>query len=101
MSQHIEDSYYVPHGTRWPIVGSLGLITILASAAFWMNDSAVAPWTFLVGVAILIYMVVGWFGVVIRESEEGMYNSQVDTSFRIGMMWFIFSLVRGFSEYFI
>ncbi len=100
MSQHAEDSYYVPHGTRWPIVGSLGLITMLASAAFWMNGSTVAPWTFLTGVAILIYMLVGWFGQVIRESEGGLYNTQVDTSFRLGMMWFIFSEIMFFACFF-
>jgi len=100
MAQHAEDSYYIPHGTRWPIIGSLGLVTILASAAFWMNDSAVAPWTFLAGLAILIYMVVGWFGVVIRESEDGLYNEQVDASFRLGMLWFIFSEVMFFACFF-
>ena len=100
MAQHAEDSYYVPHGTRWPIIGSLGMITMLASAAFWMNDYAVAPWTFLAGVVILIGMLFGWFGQVIRESEEGFYNAQVDTSFRLGMMWFIFSEVMFFACFF-
>lgn len=100
MSQHAEDSYYVPAGTRWPIVGSLGLVTLLASAAFWMNDSSVAPWTFLAGLAILVFMLVGWFGEVIRESEGGVYNSQVDASFRLGMMWFIFSEVMFFACFF-
>lgn len=100
MAQHADDSYYVPHGTRWPIIGSLGMITMLSSAAFWINDSAVAPWTFLAGVAILICMVVGWFGEVIQESENGMYNAQVDTSFRLGMLWFIFSEVMFFACFF-
>ena len=100
MAQHADDSYYVPHGTRWPIVGSLGMITMLASAAFWMNDSAVAPWTFVLGIGILIFMLVGWFGQVIRESEDGLYNDQVDTSFRMGMLWFIFSEVMFFACFF-
>jgi len=100
MSQHAEDSYYVPAGTRWPIVGSLGLVTLLASAAFWMNDSSVAPWTFVAGLAILVFMLVGWFGEVIRESEGGFYNTQVDASFRLGMMWFIFSEVMFFACFF-
>jgi len=91
MSQRADDSYYVPEATRWPIVGSVGLVTLLASAAFWMNDSSVAPWTFLAGLVILIYMLVGWFGEVIRESEDGMYSAQVDASFRLGMLWFICS----------
>ncbi|MFC1795519.1 cytochrome c oxidase subunit 3 [Pseudomonadota bacterium] len=100
MAQHADDSYYVPHGTKWPIIGSLGMITMLSSAAFWVNDSEIAPWTFLAGVLILIFMMFGWFGEVIRESESGMYNAQVDTSFRMGMMWFIFSEVMFFAVFF-
>jgi cytochrome c oxidase subunit 3 len=100
MAHHADDSYYVPHGTRWPIIGSLGMITMMASAAFWVNDASFAPWTFLAGVLILVYMMFGWFGDVIRESEAGLYNDQVDTSFRMGMMWFIFSEVMFFAVFF-
>jgi cytochrome c oxidase subunit 3 len=100
MAQQANDTYYVPHGTKWPIVGSLGLVTMLSSAAFWVNDAAIAPWTFFAGVLILIFMLFGWFGQVIRESESGMYNAQVDRSFRMGMMWFIFSEVMFFAVLF-
>jgi cytochrome c oxidase subunit 3 len=72
----------------------------LASAAFWMNGSTIAPWTLTTGALILIYMLFGWFGEVIRESEAGLYNEQVDTSFRMGMMWFIFSEVMFFACFF-
>ncbi|MDT8319425.1 MAG: cytochrome c oxidase subunit 3 [Xanthomonadales bacterium] len=100
MATHAEHSYYVPHGTKWPIVGSIGMTTMLASAAFWVNHYDFAPWTFLAGALILIYMMFGWFGQVIRESEAGLYNAQVDTSFRMGMMWFIFSEVMFFACFF-
>ena len=78
MSQHADGTYYIPHGTRWPIIGTLGMITMLASAANWMNGSGTARWFFILGAAILIYMLFGWFGEVIRESESGMYNQRVD-----------------------
>ena len=42
------------------------------------------------GIACLLSMMFGWFRTVIGESIGGMYNKQVDTSFRMGMMWFIF-----------
>jgi len=100
MEHHADDTYYVPHGTKWPIIGSLGMVTMLSSAAFWVNDSNIAPWTFTLGALILIYMLFGWFGEVIRESETGMYNAQVDASFRMGMMWFIFSEVMFFAAFF-
>jgi len=100
MAQQAEGSYYVPHGTKWPIVGSLGMITVLASAAHWLNGSATAHITFWVGVAVIVFMLFGWFGTVIRESERGMYNAQVDGSFRLGMAWFIYSEVMFFAVFF-
>ena len=100
MSQQADNSYYVPHGTHWPIIGSLGMITMLASAAYWMNGSGNARWAFLLGVAIIIYMLFGWFGEVIRESESGKYNRQVESSFRLGMAWFIFSEIMFFACFF-
>ena len=100
MAHHADDHYYVPHGTRWPIIGSLGMITMMASAAYWVNGSSTAPWTFMLGLMIMVYMLFGWFGEVIRESEAGLYNAQVDTSFRMGMMWFIASEVMFFAAFF-
>ena len=92
--------YYVPHGTRWPIMGSIGLFTTMTGAALWLNDFGPGPWLTLAGVLIVIGMMVGWFGTVIGESENGLYNRQVDASFRWGMAWFIFSEVMFFAVFF-
>ena len=54
----------------------------------------------MVGFAILLFMLFGWFGTVIRENEAGAYNEQVDLSFRWGMFWFIFSEVMFFAAFF-
>jgi len=54
----------------------------------------------LVGLLAVTYMFVGWFGTVIGESQAGMYNDGVDRSFRMGMMWFIFSEVMFFGAFF-
>ena len=92
--------YYVPHGTKWPIVGSFGLLFTLGGAAFWLNEHPIGKPAMLLGVATILFMVFGWFGTVIRESVAGAYNKQVDTSFRMGMMWFIFSEVMFFAAFF-
>lgn len=54
----------------------------------------------MAGGAILLIMLFGWFGTVIRESESGLYNDQVDRSFRWGMAWFIFSEIMFFAAFF-
>ena len=92
--------YYVPHGTRWPIMGSIGLFTLLGGFAMLLNGNASADWIMVVGVLILVAMMIGWFGTVIGESESGTYNPQVDLSFRQGMFWFIFSEVLFFAAFF-
>ena len=51
------------------------------------------------GFAGMVYMLFGWFGRVIDESERGSYNSQVGRSFRWAMAWFIFSEVMFFAAF--
>ena len=57
-------------------------------------------WVFLPGALLLAYLFFGWFGVVIDENQHGVFNLQVDRSFRMGMMWFIFSEVMFFGAFF-
>ena len=92
--------YYIPHGTKWPIMGSIGLFTLLGGFAMLLNGSSSASWIMVVGALIIVAMMIGWFGTVIGESESGTYNAQVDLSFRQGMLWFIFSEVLFFAAFF-
>ena len=92
--------YYVPHGSGWPIIGSIGLFVMLQGFANYLNGSDTGSTVMLAGFAILLFMVFGWFRTVINESEAGTYNMQVDKSFRQGMAWFIFSEVMFFAAFF-
>ncbi len=92
--------YYVPHGTTWPIVGSIGLTTLLVGFANYLNGHGIGSIMMAIGLGITLLMMFGWFGVVIKESESGLYNEQVDKSFRWGMSWFIFSEVMFFAAFF-
>ena len=50
--------------------------------------------------ALLIYTLFGWFSEAASESEGGLYNQRVDTSYRWSMSWFIFSEVMFFAAFF-
>ena len=95
-----QDAYYIPHGTKWPIMGSIGLTLLLGGFAAKLNGSGVGGTVMILGVLIVIAMMFLWFGQVIAESEAGTYNQQVDHSFRWGMGWFIFSEVMFFAAFF-
>ena len=93
-------AYYVPHGSRWPIFGSVAMFTIMFGVANWINDNAWGKWVFFFGLALMIGTLFGWFGDVIREGIAKYYNKQVDVSFRMGMLWFIFSEIMFFAAFF-
>lgn len=93
-------TYYIPKPSHWPLVGSIGLTTTLVGAASWLHTDWYGPYVFTLGLGILIFMFFGWFGQVIWENEKGVYDLQVDRSFRWGMCWFIFSEVCFFGAFF-
>jgi len=100
MTTHSDDRYYVPHGSQWPAVGSLGLLFLMVGVSSWLNGAEFGFYIMLAGFAVIIYMITGWFHAVIGESVGGLYNAQVDKSFRQGMFWFIFSEVMFFAAFF-
>ncbi|ADE13285.1 Cytochrome-c oxidase [Nitrosococcus halophilus Nc 4] len=97
---HAHGEYYQPQPSYWPIIGSIGLFTGVAGFAAFLNGVDIGKYIMLAGIGILLFMMFGWFGAVIRESEAGLYNDQVDRSFRWGMIWFIVSEVFFFAAFF-
>jgi cytochrome c oxidase subunit 3 len=93
------EKYYVPHSSKWPIIASAGFFTLLLGAIALLNHWMPA-WALVPGFAIVVYMFIGWFGDVISENNAGIYGLDVDRSFRMGMMWFIFSEVMFFAAFF-
>jgi cytochrome c oxidase subunit 3 len=97
---HDPNKYYIPHGSRLPFFGSIALFVLMGSVALLLNDSPLGSWGMLLGLVLVAILFFGWFGTVINENQAGMYNLQVDRSFRMGMMWFIFSEVMFFACFF-
>jgi cytochrome c oxidase subunit 3 len=94
------EKYYLPEPSGWPIVGSLALMVMAVGGVMTMRDIDHGGWVLLAGLAIMFYMMFGWFGEVIRASEAGKFNKQVDSSYRWSMSWFIFSEVMFFAAFF-
>ena len=92
--------YFVPSSSKWPFVGSIAMLVMMVGVASWLNDASWGRAAFFIGVAMMVFTLFLWFGDVIRESVGGNYNRQVDGSFRMGMIWFIFSEVMFFAAFF-
>lgn len=92
--------YYIPHKATWPVLVTFGLFCMLAGFATYLNGSSGGANFMLLGLVILVTMSGFWFALQSVESETGMYNTQVGISYRMGMMWFIFSEVMFFAVFF-
>jgi cytochrome c oxidase subunit 3 len=95
-----QEIYYIPNGSKWPIVGTLSLFITFLGGAMMFNGLDLGKYILIVGLASLVYMFAGWFSDVISESIAGKYSKQVDVSFRMGMGWFILSEVMFFAAFF-
>ncbi|MCG9748639.1 cytochrome c oxidase subunit 3 [Shewanella sp. Isolate8] len=98
------EHYYVPAQSAWPIIGAVGLFLIAYGAGSYVQqlqtEQTSGGYILTAGIAVILYMVFGWFRTVIGESMSGLYSKQMDRSFRQGMSWFIFSEVMFFAAFF-
>ncbi|WP_404414666.1 cytochrome c oxidase subunit 3 [Marinospirillum sp.] len=92
-------SYYVPATSKWPIIAVVFLGFLAVGGGLLMTSgSGVLP--LLIGFAGIFWVMYGWFSDVLKESQAGLYDAQMDRSFRQGMAWFIFSEVMFFAAFF-
>lgn len=92
--------YYVPEPSRYPIMVSGGLFCLALGFILKINSMAAGTWAMLAGLALIVYVLFGWFGKVIGESEGGLYHKWEDHAFRWGMIGFIASEVMFFAAFF-
>ena len=105
----VHHDYHLVDPSAWPIVGSIAALFMFIGAVFWMNESynffglpvSGQPWVFLVGFALVLYTMAGWWRDVVKESVvQGHHKPVVKLGFRYGMILFIASEVMFFFAWF-
>lgn len=104
--------YYVPEGSPWPLMGSIGLFMLAIGGAHTVQQShalgkAIAPhapnmlsYLLPIGLAYMAVVMFLWWRDTIRESMTGLHIGRLSGSYRQGMIWFIFSEVMFFGAFF-
>jgi cytochrome c oxidase subunit 3 len=109
MATHSNNQYYVPHGSIYPAIISIGLLSLASGFVFSIANNQSADlaylqtpgkWMMIFGALLILSMVFKWMGSVITESLTGSYKSWEDKSFRIGMIVFICSEIAFFAAFF-
>ncbi len=98
--------YHLVDPSPWPLVASISTFILAIGAVVWMRPDGLfglpqSPWMFLLGVAGVIYVMIGWWGDVIKEHEVGGHHTPVvQLHHRYGMVLFIASEVMFFVAWF-
>ena len=92
--------YFVPGPSKWPVLMGTALLVTMAGASGWVNGYSFGMPLNIIGILSALTVLYFWFGDAIAESEGGLYNARIDTSYRWSMSWFIFSEVMFFGAFF-
>ena len=55
-STHDAGKYYIPHGSKWPIIGAVSLFVMMLGAASLLNGVGIGPIIFWAGFAAVLFM---------------------------------------------
>jgi cytochrome c oxidase subunit 3 len=109
----VKHDYHLVDPSPWPFVASLGAFVLTFGAVVFMkglstNEESIfyfflqqgSPVLMMLGFAIIIYVMFGWWGDIIKEGQKGDHTPVVDIGLRYGMILFIVSEVMFFAAWF-
>jgi cytochrome c oxidase subunit III len=96
----VRTGFHLVDPSPWPIVGSFFVFLTAFGLILSMKHVGVGPLVLAVGVAGVLFTMVGWWRDVIIESQEGYHNAIVRHGLTIGMILFIASEVMFFVAWF-
>ena len=98
MAHSKNHDYHILPPSIWPFLGAVGGFVMLFGAVLWMKD--ITPFMFLIGLALVLYVMFAWWSDVVRESRVGDHTPVVRIGLRYGFILFIMSEVMFFSAWF-
>jgi cytochrome c oxidase subunit III len=104
MSADVKHDYHLVKPSPWPLLGSLAILTMVLGGAGYLKGLFFIEkgtwWGPLPGLVALVFVLIGWWGDVLKESRGGDHKEVVQISLRYGMVLFIASEVMFFVAWF-
>ncbi|PZM09142.1 cytochrome c oxidase subunit 3 [Rhizobium tubonense] len=103
--------YHIIDPSPWPIIAAFGAFVITFGGVAYMRYLSggsfkvfgiefAGPWLFYIGLAVILYVMYGWWSDTIKEAHEGAHTRVVSLHLRYGMIMFIASEVMFFVAWF-
>lgn len=100
----VKHDYHLVNPSPWPILGAIGIFLLMLGMATYMKGMFGIPadqwWVLLPGFVWIVWVLIGWWGDVLKESRGGDHTDVVQISLRYGMVLFIASEVMFFVAWF-
>ena len=100
----VKHDYHLVNPSPWPLVGSISATIMAMGGVAWMKGLFFVekhnPLFFFLGLAGVLYTMVGWWIDVTREANQGDHTPVVSIGLRYGMIMFIASEVMFFVAWF-
>jgi cytochrome c oxidase subunit 3 len=98
MAHEKNHDYHILPPSIWPFLGALGGFVMLFGSVMWMHD--VTPFLFFIGLALVLYVMYGWWAEMVTESAVGDHTPVVRIGLRYGFIFFIMSEIMFFVAWF-
>ncbi len=98
---HQNHPYHLVNPSPWPIVGATAMLMLTVGGAMFMHQRAGGGILAMVGFALVLYCMFGWWRDVVKEATvEKAHTREVSRGLRFGMALFITSEVMFFAAFF-
>jgi cytochrome c oxidase subunit 3 len=100
----VKHDFHLVKPSPWPLVGSIAAVVLAMGLVIYMKGLFGLPkhtwWVGALGMAGVLYTMVGWWTDVVKEANEGDHTPVVSIGLRYGMILFIASEVMFFVAWF-
>nr|YP_011009663.1 cytochrome c oxidase subunit III [Hygia bidentata]WPV77655.1 cytochrome c oxidase subunit III [Hygia bidentata] len=99
MKIHKNHPYHLVDYSPWPLMGSIGAMTIMSGMVMWFHKTEMH--LFYLGMLISLLVMYQWWRDIVRESTfQGKHTIKVTEGLKLGMILFIISEVLFFISFF-
>lgn len=100
----VRHDYHLVNPSPWPLLGSLSVLILAIGGVIYMKGlfglPEGFPWIAVLGFAMVIWVMAGWWRDVVKEANSGDHTPVVSIGLRYGMILFIASEVMFFVGWF-
>lgn len=104
MAEDVKHDYHLVNPSPWPLIGSIAVLVLTVGGVIYMKGlfglEQGTMWPMLLGFALVIYTMFGWWREVIKEGQTGDHTPIVEIGLKYGMVLFIASEVMFFAAWF-